>query len=356
MRVLKRIVIWIFISLIMQVSVLTYVDKYLFAAEDVTAIVSKKVTEKNKEEDSNVMIFVPEDVEHTALSFDGGYISYYKDDMLKVVDTNTGEERSIELEDKLKVSYYKWAPDRDIMLMAVKKEYNSSAKYVFYSYDAERNKNTKLQTKEGNETSIRTEKKSEVDDIELTPFTNMIYVKVSLKGGRSGIYSINVMKRINKVDSKAYFIDDMVILPNDDRIAYGSYARNEIYITRKNKPITIDGVNHLSLISADGEDRIYLGELEDDKVNKVAKIKSIYYGKAEQDTAEWEKIHLSEPINKKDICISTEGKIYVNDNLKGIVTEVNSKKETEYKGLFMQMYDGGIASVSNGKLVKTTLK
>ncbi|MCY6369653.1 hypothetical protein [Clostridium ganghwense] len=356
MKALKRIMIWVFISLTAQMAVLYYVDNYLFATENVNAVVSKKVVKEKKQKKKDVAIIVPEDAQHVAVSYDGGYLSYYKDDVLKVVDAYTGEEHDVEFEDNLKVSFYKWAPDRDRILLAIKKKSGSSAKYVFYSYDAEKNKKDILQTKEGQETSIRTSNNSYIEDIQLTPLTNMIYVKTALKGGRSSIYNINVMKRIEKVRTEAYFIGNTRIIPNDDRLVYESADKGKVYITGTRSSISIEGVKKLCLLSVDGDDRIYVGELEEDKVSKIAKVKHIYYGTAEQDTNEWKKISLSEAVNKKDIFVSSSGKIYINNNLRGTVTELNSNKDTVYKGIFMQMYDEGIASISDGKLAETPLK
>ncbi|MPM72616.1 hypothetical protein SDC9_119592 [bioreactor metagenome] len=183
----------------------------------------------------------------------------------------------------------------------------------------------------------------------------MIYVKATLEGGRSNIQSINIMKRINKVSTQSYFIGDIRIIPNDDRIAYEDFTKNKVYVTGKSKAINIDGVDKLSLIDVDDNDNIYVGELEGDYLKGASKFKSIYYGTTSEDSNNWKKISLNEVVNKKDIYISRDGKVYINDNLKGIVTEVSSNKQTPYKGIFVQMYDDGIASISDDKLITVKL-
>lgn len=355
MKAIKKIMVWMLISVTIQVAVLYYVDNYLFAAEGTTNIVAKKVVNEKKKERKKVDVPIPEDAEHVAVSYDGGFVSYYKDDVLKVIDVYTGKENQMELEENYEVEFYKWAPDRDIILLAMKKEQGNNNKYMFCSYDAERNKKDLMQTKEGEKTSITASKKSYIEDIELTPLTNMIYVKTALKGGKTTIYSIDVMKQIEKVRTEAYFIGDIKILPNDDRITYEAPKEGKVYITGSSDSISMKDIDNVCLISADEEDRIYLGELENSDTGS-SKVKNIYCGRAEQDTTEWKKITLTNPIDKKDIFISKEGKVYINDNLKGTVTEVASNKETVYKGIFMQMYENGIASTSEGKLVETQLK
>lgn len=44
------------------------------------------------------------------------------------------------------------------------------------------------------------------------------------------------------------------------------------------------------------------------------------------------------------------------NNLKGIVKEVATGKETSYSGKFIQVYSSGVASIKDGKLVKTNFK
>jgi hypothetical protein len=103
------------------------------------------------------------------------------------------------------------------------------------------------------------------------------------------------------------------------------------------------------LIAADEEDKLYIGSLEGEKVKKI------YYGLVKESTDKWKSVDLNIPAEKKDIYVSPEGNIYVNNNLKGVVTDITTQKETVYKGKFLQMYNGGIASISEGKLVKVNL-
>ncbi|MFU0824677.1 hypothetical protein [Clostridium sp.] len=357
MKALKRIIVWILISLGLQIAVLYYVDNYFFASESVSnTIVSTKVDDEKENEKKDIDISIPEEAKNISLSYDGTYLSYYDDEVLKIVDTSTGKENNIELDDDIKVSFYRWAPDRNIMLISGKKEYNNSSKFLFYSYDAERDLQEKLETKEQDETALTSNKSAEVEDLQLSPLTNMIYIKTALKGGKSSIHNINIMKRIEKVSTKVTFIGDIRIIPNDDRIAYEGINKNRVYVTGNESAISIDGVDKLCLIDVDDNDNIYVGELEEDSASGEYNIKSIYYGTIDEDTDGWNKINLPENINKKDIYVSRSGKIYINDNLKGEVTELDSQKKIEYRGIFLQVYDGGVASISEGKLLETSLK
>ncbi|CAG7839402.1 hypothetical protein Z959_09210 [Clostridium novyi B str. ATCC 27606] len=384
MKAVKRIIAWICISLGMQIAVLYYVDKYLFSTENVSSkIVSTKVEDNKGHKKSNISIEIPEYAENKSVSCDGQYLSYIENDRLKIVDTCTGDEENIELKDGLHMSYYKWAPDRNILLMAAKKRSEDKSKFIFYSYDADKGEKTKLQTKDEKETSFTASREAEVQDIELSPFTNMIYIKSGVKGGKNNIHKINIMQKIDKVESEISMIGDIKIIPNDDSIAYEATNKHKVYITGKSDSLNIDGVDKLCLIDVDDNDVVYLGEIENSLVLEGTKVKNIYCGireksldkpknddnilkskkgkckKSKVDTNvcyKWNRITLDRAVDKKDIYVSRNGKVYVNDNLRGVVTELTSKEEFKYKGIFLQMYDGGIASISEGKLVDIPLK
>ena len=232
----------------------------------------------------------------------------------------------------------------------------------------------------------------------------MIYIKSGLAGGKSELHKINIMQKLNKVETKIDMIGDIKIIPNDDSIAYESVNQNKIYITGCQNPIKVSGVDKTCLVDVDDNDVIYVGEIETSSEQGTCKIKNIYRGvmqkpllatkrkDADRDkeksgetkhkgknkntsaskkreslkeskpkmieniSYKWDRIALDKSVDKKDIFISREGKVYINDNLKGVVIELSSNTEIKYKGTFLQMYDGGIASISDGKLIETLLK
>lgn len=405
MKSVKRIIAWICVSLGVQIAVLYYVDTYLFSTENVSSkIVSTKVEDNKKNRKSDINIEVPENAERKALSCDGQYLAYIENDRLKIVDTYSGDEENIELQQGLHMSFYKWAPDRNILLIAASKKSEEKSKFIFYSYDAEKGEKEKLQNKNGEETCFTAPRGTEVKDIELSPFTNMIYIKSGLAGGKSELHKINIMQKLNKVETKIDMIGDIKIIPNDDSIAYESVNQNKIYITGCQNPIKVSGVDKTCLVDVDDNDVIYVGEIETSSEQGTCKIKNIYRGVMEKPllatkrkdadrdkeksgetkhkgknkntsaskkreslkeskpkmieniSYKWDRIALDKSVDKKDIFISREGKVYINDNLKGVVIELSSNTEIKYKGTFLQMYDGGIASISDGKLIETLLK
>lgn len=338
MKIFKRIFLWILISLTIQFAGLFYAEKYLLATN--TSIKTKKVVKSEvKKQDAEVK--VPDNATHVNASFNARYLAYYDGDVLKVINTKTGEEKKVDFEDGVQVSFYKWLPDRNRMLIAEKEtgKKGSSFKLAYYDVD----KDVKEDIKELD----WADKNAEVEDIQASPLTNIIYVKVANGGKRSSIYWINIMKEMKKVDTMAYMIGKIKVVPHEDKLIYEDLTHHRIYTTGQDEPLDINGVNNPSLIAVDDEDRVYIGETQDDKISKI------YYGSVKEGRNSLQTIDLGTAVDKDAIFVSSQGKIYINDNLKGVVREVASGKEYIYQGRFIQMYTDGIISVSDGKMVKT---
>lgn len=342
MKILKKIGIWIAFSLIIQFVGLLYLNNYLFASSQ--AVVKVKKIEKKETEEKKVEVKVPEGVKHINTSFDAKYLAYYEGEILKVVNTKTGDIKNVEFDEKVKVSFYKWLPDRNRMLIAEKHDNKNGSGFKLSYYDVD--KDVKEEVKD----LTWADQKSEVEDIQVSTLTNVIYVKVAHSGKRSSIYWVNIMKDMKKVDTRAYMIGNMRVIPHEDKLVYEDLSYGKIYSTNISKPITIKDVKKPVLLAIDSDDNIYIGDQENDKVKRV------YYGKAQDSTENWKKVDLQEAVDKKDVFVTENGNIYVNDNLKGVVIEVSTGKQTSYEGTFLQMYSNGIATISDNKLMKTSFK
>ncbi len=337
MKVFRRILVWVSISLALQFAGLIYVNNYLLASQSKIKIQKVEKTDKNVKD---AIISIPANAKNAQVSFDAKYLAYYDNDSLKVVNTKTGKVNNVDFNDGVKVSYFKWLPDRNRMLIGEKHSTSNGNSFKLSYYDVD--KDVKEQIKD----LAWADKNAEVVDIQASPLTNVIYVKVALGGKRSSIYWINIMKEMKKVDTNAYVIGKINLLPHKDKLLYEDLTHKRVYVTGNSHQITIPGVSDTCLIGVDDEDKVYIGQLEDNKVTKV------YYGDLSENTSSWKSENMTEPANQSDIYISPNGKIHVNDNLRGVATELGSGKETNYNGNFMQMYTDGVISTSGGKLQK----
>ncbi len=336
MKTFKRIMLWVIVSLMLQGAGLFYINNYFLS--DSTNITVQKITNLNNKKDAEVSI--PEDATDVHVSYNGRYISYYDGDALKIVNTKTGDVNNVEMESKAKVSYYTWLSDRNRMLIAEKYSSGSSSKFELAYYDVDKD------TKEKIKDLTWSDKKAEVTDIEASPLTNVIYIKIALTGNRNSIYWLNIMAEMNKVETNAYVIGNIRLIPHEDKLVYEDLTYNKIYATKQTAPITIPGETKLSLVDVDYNDNIYLGNDINGKVSKL------YYGKLGSKES-FNEVNLGTEVDKSDIYVSSKGKIYVNDNFKGNVREIGTGTEYTYPGNFVQIYEGGVVSISENKIVKT---
>jgi len=332
----KRISIWIVVSLSLQCLVLFYLDHYFLSTD------SKVVTEKIDPDESGkvkkIDITVPANVENILVSYDAKYLSYYENQKLKIVNCKDGSIKDIAVDDGSSISFQKWLPDRNRMLLVEKKSYDDSSNLILYYYDVSKGKKVKIKDLAWANT------KSNVEDIQLSTLTGVIYVKVSSQGESSSIYRIDRMGSMTKVDTIPNFVSNTSLLRHEDKLIYEGLIYNKIYATGREDDITVKDTEKLTLVGSDDNDNVYLGELKDKLISKI------YYGKTEDDTADWKVIDLKQPAEKKDLFVSEAGKVYENDSLKGVVKEIISGTQTSYKGKLLQLYTRGVVTLVNNKI------
>ncbi|WP_291637388.1 hypothetical protein [Clostridium sp.] len=336
MKWMKRISIWIVFSLSMQCLGLFYINHYFLATD--SKVVTKKVVEDKSEKIKNIDITVPANAENVLVSYDAKYLTYFENEKLKIVNSEDGKNKNIEAEEGCKISFSEWLPDRNRILLVERKADDESSNLVLYSYDV--SKGVKVKIKD----LAWADAQAEVEDVQTAPLTGLIYVKVSSNGGKSSIYRIERMKDMTKINTIPQFVSNISLLLHDDKLVYEGLVYNSIYITGKYEAISIEGVDKLTLIGADGDDNVYLGELKDNLVTKI------YFGKISENTSEWKSVTLEIPCKKSDLFISNVGKAYQSDTLRGVVKEINSGTETSYQGKLVQLYTKGIVVLVDNKI------
>jgi hypothetical protein len=335
MKAFKRLIIWVMISLIIQMGGFFYLNNYLLAS-NTTVKSTKVVNSQNKKADAEVRI--PDNATNINVSYNAKYVAYYANEILYVVNNQTGKMDSVSFTDGAKVSFYKWLPDRNRMLIAEKDNGKLSLSY----YDVDKSQKDSISE------ITMADSKSEVVDIEAAPLPNVIYIKVSTGGERNNIYWLNIMKDKKKIATNCYIIGDIKVVPHADKMVYEDLTYNKVYVTGMDSALTFKDSKKTCLVGIDNDDQVYIGN-----VNSNGKVNQIYYGTLKQSTSSWQTINLNTPLNKSDLFVAASGKIYINDNLKGTVTELQTGKVTYYKGIFLELYNNGIATTSDGILMKT---
>jgi len=336
MKWMKRISIWIVVSLSLQFLGLFYIDHYFLATD--SKVVTKKVVEDKSTKLKNVDITTPTDAKNILVSYDAKFLSYYKDGKLKIVNCEDGKTKDINSEDGSIISFAEWLPDRNRMLLIEKASTNESSNLILYSYDVSKGEKVKVKELEWGGT------KAEVQDIQLSTLTGVTYVKVDNNGTKSSIYRIDRNTDMTKINTIPKLVDNIALIRHEDKLVYEGLVYNKIYATGSNEPISINGVDKLTLIGTDDDDNVYLAEVKNNLISKV------YYGKTSENTSDWKEINVDVPCAKDDLFVTSNGKVYRNDSLKGVIKDINSGAQTSYQGKLLQLYTKGVASLVNNKV------
>lgn len=339
-KILKNITIWICISLVIQLSALYYINKNYLMTETSFKIKKVEAKEINKAE---ISINIPSDAEDVMASYDGNYISYCENGAIKVVNTVNGQEKVVSAAEGNKISMYKWLPDRHRIIIAEKSIASSGGSIQLKYYDSSKD------VKDDIEKITWADSGSQVQDIQVSPITNLMFVKVKRYGNTVDIYEINAMNEVNKVISSSN-LGNIKILPHEDELIYENSYNHTIKTTNKNDSINLKDTPNPIILGCDNNDNIYIGNVTNNKVDKI------YYGSPQNSTSQWQVLNVSEPFSPSDAYVSESGEIYVDNNLKGQVQALKGNKVTSYTGNLLEMSDKVIISSDNGKLVKTIYK
>lgn len=334
MRKVKMILCWIGISLILQCTVLFFLDKFYF--KDDTNVNMQKVSINSTKDNNERHVDIPNNAKDIKISYDGKYISYYNKLKLNICNSNTGDTNELENPNNNQILRSVWLADRN-MLLTLEVE---DGEIVLYNYEPEKGVNQKI--------------------IGICPY-NQMYKNFDIKASTiTGVTYIKINNHIYRVDINQTFatrvplnvrvLGDISIIPTKDRLVYMAPNGTILHMTQPNTRLAIRSNESLVILGIDEDSVVYLGEVRENKINKIVR-------KNLNDIYSKEKIiNLDEPVNKKDIFIDGRGNIYINSSSKKIVRELNSKKETNYKGEFLGFYNNGVASLVEGKYYKTPFK
>ncbi|WP_010235614.1 hypothetical protein [Clostridium arbusti] len=339
-RILKHMTVWICISLAVQFGVLYYINKNYLKTE--TYFQTKKIEVKALKK-SEITINIPSDAEQIKASYDGNYISYYQGEVLKVVNTLNGQEKSVVPAEGNKISLYQWLPDRHRIILAEKPTSSYKGNIELKYYDSSKD------VKDNIEKLTWSDKQSEIQDIEVSPITNLMFVKVKRNSERNDTYEVNAMNEVNKITTVSN-LGNIKILPHEDELIYEDADNHTIETTNKDHSIIFKDVPNPTILGCDNNDNIYIGSVTNGKIDKI------YYGSPQDHTDQWQVLNVSEPCDANDIYVSEAGEVYVNSNLKGQIQSLKGNKITSYSGNLLQMTDKVVISNENGKLQKTIYK
>ena len=348
MKASKRFISWIVISLILQCSLYTFLDKVYFSAEHNVKITKIQDIIKKKSVKPNVTF--PQGYSDVSLSYDGSYTTYFDNSGdLKILDTGTGNLKNIKFRGGAKCVSYKWLPDANKIMLAEKLTLGKSRYIKFFSYDAEKETKEEIRDYTLNiANSIKLVDEKTKVDIQVSTLTGLMYLKTYSSKIRSSIYRIDRNEQMTKTQTHYRKIGRVAVASHDDHLAYEDLTNNLIRTNTKEKTIKINGSNNLLLLGADGKDNIYVGK------NENGKVSSLYYGKLSDNKSSWKVLNLKEKVSPNKLKIIQSGEIYTISY--NSISRASDGKKIDFKGKFIGIYTNYLASILNGKLVFVEIK
>ncbi|CAM3053837.1 hypothetical protein HAHI6034_13015 [Hathewaya histolytica] len=343
MKVAKKILIWTFIALLIQLPIYYFADRYIMIKENIR-LYKKDMSVIEDDKIRNINVPINGRWDNIKISNNGKYISYIENNILSVQNMDNNEKVDLPFNKGVELAYYEWIPSRDRMIIIEKTLKEKDSVFTINYYDA-LNKE-KIRVKE----ISYEENPAYVNDVQVSLLTGIMYINIVHKGDRSSIYRIDISENINAIDTKQYFIDKLCLVPSKDRLVYEDRIFNKIYYldfpANEGKEVKVDEEDQLVLLGCDAEGIVYLGGIKNGKVYKV------YYSKGDENITNYRSIDLNESVEEKNIYVNRKGGVYIIDKFKNTITLMNGRTEitTHIGGEFISFYDQGYLYKVNNTL------
>lgn len=348
----RRLLAGTILSFLVQTTILYYLNNFYFTNN--TKFTFKQVN-LNPVISSNLEIKLDSDAENINLSPSGRYCSYYSDKKLSIISLVDGSKNSLNLDKDLEDYNFRWHNTEDKIIMSEKTMENNKKGIKIYTYST-RNNSKQEALNYNNESEIYRLPVSNaiVTGIELNTMNTIMYLKVLSPTGKNYLERLDISGGISKLRINTTNVGKFFVLKQKDELIYEDLNDNKIHMTNKskNREININGCENLKLLYVDKGDAAFIGELENDMITKI--FRKSFDETSKENT--WARLSFENPISKDNLHILNSGKVYVIDNLKGTVKNIQNKTKVTFKGEFITMNDSGILSSYRENLIVTPLK
>jgi hypothetical protein len=358
MKLVKRIVLWTIIAAIIEIVSFRYIDKYYLITDTNFKAIKVETVVENIVEKAEIKF--PDDINlEVKLSFNGKYAAYKDGESIKLFNTLNGEIDELKVENGDTFSFFTWVPESNRILVV--KKHKAQGKFKMYRYDAklkdklEEVKNYMDGSMDGQEVAIPIKAdNAEVIDIDMSTYNGVMYVKTLNNSRRDEVYRMDrmaYMDRMNPKVLKTNMMGEINSTKHDEKLVYEDLVYGNVYATDVKNSLSPKDIEKTVLLGIDsGDDTVYIGSLENDKVTKI------FFGSTNEPLEKWQTIELPEPLRRDQIYVAANSKLYVNYALEGFVKEIKSGAVTNYLGRFLQIYEQGVMSISQGNLKNELFK
>jgi len=345
MKTLVKWYKWILLAVIFQFCVLFYIDK-IFLNSSATVNVT---TSETKTDPITGEFTVSEGVKEVKISYNARFGAYVdKNGVLHIIDIKNNKDMKIAGLEKDKITFFKWLPDRDLILYSSDTKNGKKGVIQLLTYEAD------SETYRDYPEISGLPAKSEVSDIDLSPYTNFVYAKIKTSDTKSRIVRFNVMGQYAHVMN----------LGADAIINEANYVNKFVYQNPGEAIYVYDGMNNsktkvpidqknVRILDIDHNDTLYIGVLDEE-----GKVTQIYEQKMVDTklTDNWTKTTLKEKVPPEDIVISVNGNMYYLNRDENKIVNIKNDLKASFRGEFLELLDGALVSIDGNKVNITSLK
>ncbi len=343
MKSIRRIYRWILISLIFQVAFLSYINYiYIPGRGKVQATMLETGTTGQK---SLSVVELPAGAEEVKVSFDGKYAAYKYNETVIIVNIDKNENIKELKPDNGEFSCFSWIPDREMLIYAQKDVNGHSGQVLISTYDigADLDRSYPIIKK--------LPKGSQIIDIELSPLTNIVCPIIKTSEDKVQVYKFDIMDNltyvmnvnISTIIKETMYTDNIIYQQPGKKIN----ILNGDKMKKKRLPVDEPDL----LLDVDSNDNIYVALTEES-----GKAIMIYYGKSDQNAADWNIIKLESPCEPENIFITSMGRICLVDRLSNTIYSIDYESKTAYSGELIDVLDNYVVTLENNKLVLQVLE
>lgn len=337
MKKIRMIYRWVIISVILQTAALAYLN-YIYLPH--RGSVKATIFEQSDTVGANWSIEIPNDASNPSVSYDGRYAAYFHGKKLVVMDVLKKKEIEAISDESDELTYYRWLPDRNMLIYASCSQIKKYNAVTITTYDVMSGE--KRSYPEISELPLG----SKVVEIELSPLTNIVYIKVKTGDERAKIYRFNIMDNrklimnteLGTVIKETNYSDNLIYQAGNYEINVRDGNKNSVY--------TLKFKGKMALLGVDSEDKVYVAELNND-----GRAINIYYGKADTANVDsWEKVPLTGAVNPENFIISSGGAIYLLMPDENRVLAIGVGREYKYTDELIEITDNYIVTRDDRKL------
>lgn len=310
------------------------------------SINGEQIININSKPDEFASISVPKDMKNFYSSYSGRYISYYSSGDLYIVDTRDGSKKTVNPSKGTTICYTKWLPDVNRILLCER----SQNRVKFYHYDAAKDFKTEMKDLNLKPLELNLSSKSEqIEKVSISTKNTRMTFKVSTSSNQSKFYGINIQSQLERLSTVSTNTKSFDMFTLDGNVIYESSGK--IRQSGYKQPLNLGINSDMSVLGIDYDNKIYTAVLDGDNVSSICSF-DLEKGNVKNKKT----INLPFKSPEENIKVLSVGGVFLIDSKNNKVIDVLNNKPTSYKGDFMSVFKGGIYSLKDNKLIKTTIK